>query len=666
MKDDSSKVIMLNEVSRIYMPVDPDESILWGERAENLATRLKWKKGLAKASSILGTDYWAIHNYVKSQNYYWTSLKINETLNDRSQIAHSLHNLAVTFETQGNIPKALEYYENALRIYEEVGDKTSILGCLANMGNVYMQQKKYDLALTYLHRSLRLCEEMGNKRNSAFMMGTIGTIYTTLENYTKALEYEQSSLKVMNVFGSKNDVAMILGNIADIYQAMGAYTQSQEYFKKAMNLFASEKTFGARGYVGRYTGFIGNLYLLLAQKKAPGFSKTNETVLDKKILLQKAVFNLEKGIEISRSVGDQDALKDFFLELSQAQELQGRYASALKSHKKYNLYKDSLNIVAKDKEMNRHELEYLFDKKKDSLDYINKLQVAELHQLEQEKKLDRLSHKNQWLYSMVAFVGLCMAGSYFIFRYRTHEMKFTNELIHEKAQKEIKETAHQRMVNDITFSALRSQMNPHFIFNALNTIQSYVYSNDKKKASNYLGRFSELIRRILENSNKETITLEKEIELLELYIDIEKARFGEKIRITLEVDPTMVTEEILIPPMLIQPYIENAIKHGLLHKTGEKLLSVSILQTNVGDIHIIVDDNGIGREKSIELNKKRIDHVSFANSANEKRIDLINKLFDKKVKLEIIDKRNIDGSAAGTKVTISIFQTQLRETSKYS
>jgi LytS/YehU family sensor histidine kinase len=207
----------------------------------------------------------------------------------------------------------------------------------------------------------------------------------------------------------------------------------------------------------------------------------------------------------------------------------------------------------------------------------------------------------------------------------------------------------------VTVTALRSQMNPHFIFNALNTIQSYVYANDKRSASSYLGKFSELIRRILDNSSKSSITLQEEIYILQLYMDIEKARFGENLNTVIEIEPDLDAEDILIPPMLIQPYIENAIKHGLLHKQGEKKLAVTINKKLEPEfVEIIIDDNGIGREMSMELNKKRINHNSFASDANNKRIHLIEHITGKKAKLEIIDKKFADGSAAGTKIVIHI------------
>jgi LytS/YehU family sensor histidine kinase len=140
-----------------------------------------------------------------------------------------------------------------------------------------------------------------------------------------------------------------------------------------------------------------------------------------------------------------------------------------------------------------------------------------------------------------------------------------------------------------------------------------------------------------------------------LYTDIEKARFGESFNVTINIDPALDQEYILIPPMLIQPYVENSIKHGVFHMQGVKTLLLTIRAVEEEDvIEVVIDDNGIGRERSREINKNRIAHNSFATSANEKRIDLINQNVDKKTRLKIIDKVNIDGSPAGTTVIITI------------
>lgn len=204
-------------------------------------------------------------------------------------------------------------------------------------------------------------------------------------------------------------------------------------------------------------------------------------------------------------------------------------------------------------------------------------------------------------------------------------------------------------------TTIKSQMNPHFLFNSLNTIQSFMYNDDRKSMSKYMGKFSELIRNILDNSNKQEITLTEEIEVLKLYLSLEQVRFENNLLIQFEVAEQLDTENFSIPPMMVQPYIENSIIHGLFHKQGDKVLSISIKQsTKLGFVDIFIEDNGIGRKLSQQLNKQRKNHTSFANSANGKRIELINQTLEEKIKVEIIDKVDESGSPAGTIVILSI------------
>lgn len=652
LKPDSNKVRLLNNISFTYFTVNPIEGIRRGEEAQALAEKLNWKKGVAGAYNSLGANYWAKHDLLQAQKYYWEGLQINEVLQDKAGTAKSLHDLGMTYETQYDYLKALEYYGKALDMYNKPGDKFAKLGCLANIANVYQLQHNYKSALDYFYRSLKLCEEYGNERHIAYMEGRIGLIYNLQGDYSKALEYENKSLKTLEKFADKNDIAAVLETIGSIYQSQHNYFKALLYFKKALSISASINGSWAQGFVGKYSVDVGKLYLVMATDKKRGNlnGKNNN-----KVLVQKAIDNFNNAIKISKHIEDKETLRNSYQALSEAKSLQNDYLAALQTYKLYKLYDDSLNSVEKEKEMDRHELEYVFGKQKDSFEYLNKLQQSELRTLAQEKKLTKLAVKQQWLYSIIIFVTVCFIGFYFLYQYRTRQLNLNNELIRERAEKQFKETEHQARLNDITLSALRSQMNPHFIFNALNTIQSYIYSNNKKSASYYLGKFGELIRKILDNSNKQKITLAEEIHVLQLYIDIEKARFGDTFYASIDVDPTLDTEEIFIPPMLIQPYAENAIKHGLLHMKDEKKLSILINKSTDHEyIEIMIDDNGIGREKSMEINKKRIGHNSFANAANERTIDLINHMHGKKTKFEIIDKKHADGMPAGTTVIISI------------
>ena len=199
---------------------------------------------------------------------------------------------------------------------------------------------------------------------------------------------------------------------------------------------------------------------------------------------------------------------------------------------------------------------------------------------------------------------------------------------------------------------LRSQMNPHFIFNALTSIQEYILLNKSDQASEYLVKFSRLIRMYLEHSKQETINISNEIEALDLYLDLEQERFKD-LQVNLVVDEELKKASYGVPSIFIQPYIENSIKHGLLHKIGKKILDVSIVKKH-NNIICIIEDNGIGRQAANIIRKQRDkSHKSFATSANNQRLNLINKSRKLPIVLEIIDL-TLNNVASGTKIIITV------------
>lgn len=252
--------------------------------------------------------------------------------------------------------------------------------------------------------------------------------------------------------------------------------------------------------------------------------------------------------------------------------------------------------------------------------------------------------KSVFLFSMLL---LGMAIVYLYFRWRLLSEKRSNELIAQKAKLE-------QELQQSLLSSIKSQMNPHFLFNALNTIQSYIYTNDKENASQYLGKFSELTRMILEMSTKDRVPLADEIRALNLYLELEQLRFDDKLKYQFIVDNAISIETTYIHSMLIQPYVENAIKHGLLHRKDNWALLLQFVKKEAA-IEITVDDNGIGRQKSGELNKLKMkNHHSFATNANQTRLEILNKGLKNSIALHIIDKVDDNGQPAGTTVILTI------------
>ena len=213
----------------------------------------------------------------------------------------------------------------------------------------------------------------------------------------------------------------------------------------------------------------------------------------------------------------------------------------------------------------------------------------------------------------------------------------------------------ERRIAETEMTALRSQMNPHFIFNCLNSIKLYATENDSVKASEYLTKFSRLIRLVLENSRSERITLRNELETLGLYMELETMRFKEKLAFRIDVEQTVDQQYVEIPPMLIQPYVENAIWHGLMHKPEGGTVRVNVTQPGDALLHVTITDDGIGRAKAAELKSKSASQRrSFGLKVTGERIALINQLYHTRTQVVINDLADANGQPAGTEVILQI------------
>ena len=263
--------------------------------------------------------------------------------------------------------------------------------------------------------------------------------------------------------------------------------------------------------------------------------------------------------------------------------------------------------------------------------------------------------------STEAFIYFLECSSFAIPMYAVSILQYNEEIKSYLFGKEIEEKnkiieaslteKFERQIAEIEMTALRAQMNPHFIFNALNSIKLYVVSNEPKTAAKYLTKFSKLIRSILNNSQSKLVSIEAELTALELYIQMEQFRFNFKFDYEINIDEDVDKEFTEIPPMLLQPYVENAIWHGLMHKhegKGELCINIKVKE---GNLEFIIEDNGIGREKSLTLKSKtKTKHESVGMQITADRLSVANRLYGTAGKVNVIDKEDEDGKSLGTKV----------------
>jgi LytS/YehU family sensor histidine kinase len=215
------------------------------------------------------------------------------------------------------------------------------------------------------------------------------------------------------------------------------------------------------------------------------------------------------------------------------------------------------------------------------------------------------------------------------------------------------ELAFEQRLAETEMGALRAQMNPHFIFNCLNSIKLYATENDSAKAAEYLTKFSRLIRLVLENSRSERVTLQNELDALWLYLEMEAMRFKDKLRFSVEVSPDVDADFIEIPPLLIQPYVENAIWHGLMHKTEGGTVALRVEQPADNLLRVTITDDGVGRARAAVLkSKSAAPRKSFGMDVTSERIALINQLYKTHTRVQVHDLTDAAGEPAGTEVVL--------------
>jgi ligand-binding sensor domain-containing protein len=246
-----------------------------------------------------------------------------------------------------------------------------------------------------------------------------------------------------------------------------------------------------------------------------------------------------------------------------------------------------------------------------------------------------------WWFRFLLFFGLI--SILLVIRYRG---------IKRIKREEFLKTEFNKQLAQAETKALRAQMNPHFIFNCLNSINSLVIDQKHEIASEYLIKFSKLIRLILDNSRNDTISINKELETLKLYVLLESARFDNKFKCNYHIAEDVNVDLIMIPPMLLQPFVENAIWHGLMQKEGEGTITIEIKKKDEEFLNISITDNGIGREKAAELKSKSATHKSHGLKVTSQRIDMMNKLNSTGAQVHIIDLKDDQGNATGTRVEL--------------
>lgn len=355
-------------------------------------------------------------------------------------------------------------------------------------------------------------------------------------------------------------------------------------------------------------------------------------------------------MQIARETGARQYIRDAHLLLYNLFEGLQKKDSAYLHLRRYIIYKDSIDLDLSAQKLAFYKTQSEREKAQSNINILNNEKKIQQQQLKQTAQ-----QKNVLIGGMAA---LCLIGvalfRNLILKRKNEKLRLEHEMELQQLESEKIKVKLQQQATELEMQALHAQMNPHFIFNSLNSINRFIHQNNKAQASEYLTKFSRLIRLILQNSQAAFIPLESELESLHLYLELEALRFDHQFEYKIVVDEELDVEVIKVPPLIIQPYAENAIWHGLMHKEAKGHLEVVLLQEEEVICCKITDD-GIGRKKAAELKSKSAStHKSMGMRITADRIAILQQKKQLDTYIKVTDLILPDGSAGGTEVILKI------------
>lgn len=580
--------------------------------------------GLAAALNNLGSITNGTGEYAEGLAALQRALEIFQGLNNEEAVGSVLNYIGINYQNQGNYEKAVEYCLQGLEIRRKMNNHLGIAFSLINMGNMYLEADELPTALEYYQQSLSYTEEKGLPLLEYSLL-QLGETFLRLGKYEEALFYLERLLKTNSGFGADGFNA-----VGKVYFAKGEYEVSLKYLLKSLS--QSE-----RGHNMSHDNVLNNISKVYAAQKRYAL----------------ALSYAHRSLALSQRTGNRKEKKNTAKTLAEIYAALHQFAKAYQYQTLYVSLKDSITSETYTKRLAVLEANLELAKKQ-----------ADIETLTQKQQLHQQELRRQGILRNVFVGGLAftLVLGLVIFRNislnrkaeRLLKDRLEKDLVLERLEKEQKLAAYKNRTADLEMMALRAQMNPHFIFNCLNSINRFILKNEPETASDYLTKFSRLIRLILQNSQARLVCLENELEALRLYVDMEVSRFERHFEYQITCDPDLEIEHIEVPPLVIQPYVENAIWHGLMHKGDKGHLLIELHQEK-NMLHCLITDDGVGRKRAAELKSKSASkNKSLGMQITAHRLELINALNEKATTVEVNDLVDALGEPCGTSVLLKI------------
>ncbi len=593
------------EIDKILKPFQRDSVKV--KIVINKFIKADYNNGLAYEYIKLGNIYRKYSKYNKAIECHKKALFFAK--NNTEFKIFSLNMLGVDYRRKNIYTTAINYNKEALEIAEKVEKPNS--GILRSMevsynsiGNIYILLEQYKLAENSFKKAIKIAKKSKNKWSLSINNENIAKIKEAQDSLDLAIYYTKKALTIDKSINNHYGRMICYNRLGKLYIKKEDYSNAKKVLNDAIPIAESVKNSFYISLINNNLGWLNT--------KTKKYSKAKE--------------HFKISLKIAEKKNYKTALTEIYTNYSEYHEQTGNYADALKYYKKHTLISNQLLNDKTSKYVNDLIAKYDSERKTN--------QIKNLAKQNEIAQLQLIKNRNFWIIFLVSTFSLLVI---LYFLYRQNLLKKEKKIL--------------TLEQDV----LRTQMNPHFIFNALNSIKHYIINNEQKNAVHYLNKFSKLIRKILESSSVKEVSLQEELETMDLYMNIENIRFSNEIDYNFNVDQALDLSKIKVPPLVLQPFLENALWHGLSSKKGDKNILLSVYKPSENFIQIDIQDNGIGRKASAQIkSNKTIKRKSIGIELTKERLNNFIKGFKNPFSLSFNDLFDDQKNPNGTKVILKI------------
>lgn len=576
-----------------------DSAVFYSNEMVSLALQIDKPEYLGAAYNAKASAFDQLQEYDSAIEYFALAEPALMEAADTSGLAFNYGGLGHIYLFRGFHDLSLAQYQKTIDLLEGSDHHSSLSGAYSNIGMVLMEREMYPQARDYYREAISLARKLESVQLELPPMLNLALSYLKQQNYDSAIYYAEKLKAKAEKIGMEFGIGKATYILAEGYTAKGDFNRADQEAQLGERIFTELK----------------------AERDLSGL-KYQRAIVTHRLGKNKEALDIITNM-LKKSLVEE--LEVDVMELrANIYESLGHTQKSLAAYKDFMLASAALNKRKNEQLIIQQQFKFDTEQKNQKIkDLQTEATIADL-QLEQQRTR---------LYVAIVFIIMLALAAYFIFG-------------RQKARS-------QNEVMELQNKLLRTQLNPHFLFNAMGAIQQYIYSNeDPQLISDYLGKFSRLTRMILNYSRQDLITLEEELDFLKNYIALQQIRFEVPFEFSVELSPDLPTDELLVPPMLTQPFIENAIEHGFLHKEEQGHIDL-IIKEGDQQLLIVVKDDGVGRVQASTLAKKT-KHESLATQITIERLKLIQKKLRQKSELLINDLFDKQNQVMGTQVQLNI------------